>query len=89
MPAHRAEPEHQVIDSSARLLPSTLGLYPAKAKAESAEIHLGDESALINTYVRGRSYAPLGQTLVTFAVVSTRHKEKSVADTEQLEGSSQ
>ena len=35
--------------------------YPAiekRAKAEGGEIHWGDETALVNTDVRGRSYAP-------------------------------
>jgi hypothetical protein len=39
--------------------------YPAieaKAKAQGAEIHCGDETALVNTDVRGRSYAPAGKT---------------------------
>jgi len=44
--------------------------YPAiaeRAKAEDGEIHWGDETALVNTDVRGRSYAPKGQTPVTCA----------------------
>jgi transposase len=44
--------------------------YPAiaeRAKDEDCEIHWGDETALINTDVRGRSYAPKGQTPVTCA----------------------
>jgi transposase len=44
--------------------------YPsiaAKAKAEGGEIHWGDETALVNTHVRGRSYAPKGETPVTLA----------------------
>jgi transposase len=44
--------------------------YPAiaeRAKAEDGEIHWGDETALINTDVRGRSYAPKGLTPVTAA----------------------
>ena len=35
--------------------------YPAiaeRAKAEDAEIHWGDETAVVNTDVRGRSFAP-------------------------------
>ena len=39
--------------------------YPtiaARAKAENAEIHWGDESALVNTDVRGRGFAPKGKT---------------------------
>ena len=45
--------------------------YPAiekQAKAEGGEIHWGDETALVNTDVRGRSYSPRGQTPVTMAV---------------------
>lgn len=51
--------------------------YPAiekRAKAESAEIHWGDETAIVNTDVRGRSFAPKGKTPVTLAVGGTRHK---------------
>jgi hypothetical protein len=43
------------------------GEYPAieqRARAEGAEIHWGDETALVNTYVRGRSFAPAGKTPV-------------------------
>jgi transposase len=39
--------------------------YPGietRARAEGAEIHWGDETALVNTDVRGRSYAPAGKT---------------------------
>ena len=51
--------------------------YPAierRAKAEGGEIHWGDETALVNTDVRGRSYAPRGKTPVTMAVGGTREK---------------
>lgn len=44
--------------------------YPAiaqRAKEEGAEIHWGDETALVNTDVRGRGYAPKGQTPVAYA----------------------
>lgn len=44
--------------------------YPAiekRAKAEGGEIHWGDETALVNTDVRGRSYAPKGHTPIAFA----------------------
>jgi hypothetical protein len=37
--------------------------YPviaARARAEDAEVHWGDETALVNTDVRGRSDAPIG-----------------------------
>jgi transposase len=50
--------------------------YPAiaeRAKAEGGEIHWGDETALVNTHVRGRSYAPKGKTPVTYAP-GTRQK---------------
>lgn len=56
--------------------------YPAieaQAKAEGGEIHWGDETALVNTDVRGRSYAPAGKTPVTFAVGGTRHKLSMIA----------
>ncbi len=54
--------------------------YPAmEAKAEGAEISWGDETALVNTDVRGRSYAPAGKTPVTFAVGGTRHKLSMIA----------
>lgn len=45
-----------------------------RAKAEAGEIHWGDETALVNTDVRGRSYAPRGKTPVTLAVGDTRQK---------------
>jgi transposase len=45
-----------------------------QARAEGGEIHWGDETALVNTDVRGRSYAPRGQTPVTMAVGGTREK---------------
>lgn len=50
-----------------------------RAKAEGAEIHWGDETALVNTDVRGRSYAPAGKTPVTFAVGGTRQKLSMIA----------
>ncbi len=46
----------------------------ACARAEGGEIHWGDETALVNTDVRGRSYAPRGKTPVTMAVGGTREK---------------
>lgn len=51
--------------------------YPAiaqRAKIEGAEIHWGDETAVVNTDVRGRGYQPKGQTPVAYAVGGTRHK---------------
>ena len=50
-----------------------------RAKAEGAEIHWGDETALVNTDVRGRSFAPRGQTPVTMAVGGTRQKLSMIA----------
>lgn len=56
--------------------------YPViekRAKAEGAEIHWGDETALVNTDVRGRSYAPAGKTPVAYAVGGTRQKLSMIA----------
>jgi len=56
--------------------------YPkiqARAKAEGGEIHWGDETALVNTDVRGRSYAPAGKTPVTYTVGGARHKPSMIA----------
>ncbi len=56
--------------------------YPAieaQAKAEDGEIHWGDETALVNTDVRGRSYAPIGKTPVAYAVGGTRQKLSMIA----------
>jgi len=51
--------------------------YPSiaeRAKAENAEIHWGDETAVVNTDVRGRGYQPKGKTPVAYAVGGHRHK---------------
>jgi transposase len=56
--------------------------YPViaeRAKAEGGEIHWGDETALVNTDVRGRSYAPAGQMPVAYAVGGTRQKLSMLA----------
>jgi transposase len=50
-----------------------------RARAEGAEIHWGDETALVNTDTRGRSYAPAGKTPVTKVVGGTRHKLSMIA----------
>ena len=50
-----------------------------RAKTEGAEIHWGDETAVVNTDVRGRCYAPAGKTPVTFAVGGTRQKLSMIA----------
>ncbi|MFM7461793.1 MAG: IS630 family transposase [Burkholderiales bacterium] len=50
--------------------------YPAIAKraaSEGAEIHWGDESALSNTDVRGRSFAPKGKTPVALHPAKREH----------------
>ena len=48
-------------------LDETYPAIEAQARTEGGEIHWGDETAVINTDVRGRCYAPKGQTPVTFA----------------------
>ena len=51
--------------------------YPGiamRAKAKNAEIHWGDKTALVNTDVRGRSYAPQGQRPMTYGVGGSRQK---------------
>ena len=56
--------------------------YPAieqRAKSEGAEIHWGFDPAVVNTDVRGRSYAPADKTPVTFAVGGTRQKLSMIA----------
>jgi len=45
-----------------------------RAQEESAEIHWGDETALVNTDVRGRGFAPKGETPVARVVGGTRQK---------------
>jgi transposase len=56
--------------------------YPAieqRAKREGAEIHWGDETALVNTDVRGRCFAPAGKTPVAMTVGGTRQKLSMIA----------
>lgn len=45
-----------------------------RAQAENAEIQWGDETAVVNTDVRGRGYQPKAQTPVAYAVGGTRQK---------------
>ena len=45
-----------------------------RAQEEDAEIHWGDEMAVVNTDVRGRGYAPQGDTPVAYVVGGTRQK---------------
>ena len=58
------------------------GEYPGiveRARHEGAEIHWGDETALVNTDVRGRSFAPAGQTPVAMTIGGTRQKLSMIA----------
>ena len=58
------------------------GEYPGieqRARKEGAEIHWGDETALVNTDVRGRSFAPEGKTPVAMTVGGTREKLSMIA----------
>lgn len=51
--------------------------YPSiakRAKKANAEIHWADETAVMNTDVRGRSYAPCGETPTTCAVWGARQR---------------
>jgi len=50
-----------------------------RAKTEDAEIHWGDETALVNTDVRGRGFAPKGKTPIAFAVGGKREKLSMIA----------
>src|SRR3546814_273380 len=52
----------------------TLFPYTTLVRAEGAGIHWGDETALVNTDVRGRSFAPKGKAPVVMAVGGTRQK---------------
>ena len=48
--------------------------YPVieqRAKSEGAEIHWGDETAVVNTDVRGRSVAPVGKTPEKLSMIAT------------------
>lgn len=56
--------------------------YPAiaqRAKAEGAEIHWGDETGLRSDDVRGRSFAPIGQTPVVR--INSRREGLSIIST--------
>ncbi len=58
------------------------GEYPGieqRARSEGGEIHWGDETALVNTDVRGRSFAPAGKTPVALTVGGTRQKLSMIA----------
>jgi hypothetical protein len=56
-----------------------------RAKQEEAEIHWGDETAVVNTDVRGRGDAPKGETPVAYVVGGTRQK-LSMISTETNQG---
>lgn len=49
------------------------------ARAERAEIHWGDETALVYADARGRSYAPTGRTPMAMAIGGTRQKLSTIA----------
>lgn len=54
------------------------GEYPdieQRARREGAEINWGDETALTNTDVRGRSYAPAGNFLMSRGIPTDRQRE--------------
>ena len=55
-------------------LEETYPLIAERARREDAEIHWGDETGVVNTDVRGRGYAPKGQTPIAMAVGGTREK---------------
>jgi transposase len=58
------------------------GEYPAieqRARSEGAEIHWGDETALVNTDVRGRGFAPSGKTPVALTIGGARQKLSMIA----------
>ncbi len=58
------------------------GEYPAiaeRASREGAEIHWGDETASVNTDVRGRGFAPKGKTPVALIIGATRQKRSMIA----------
>ena len=49
-----------------------------RARTEGGEIHWGDETALVNTDVRGRGFAPKGKTPVAYAP-GTRQRLSMIA----------
>lgn len=57
-----------------RWLQETYPQIAQRAKKEGGEIYWGDETAVVNTDVRGRSYAPVGQTPVAYVIGGTREK---------------
>ncbi len=54
--------------------PTVRSAIEQRARAQRSEIHWSDETALVNTDVRGRSFSPAGKTPVAMAVGGTRHK---------------
>ncbi|RFC38337.1 MAG: hypothetical protein DID90_2727552700 [Candidatus Nitrotoga sp. LAW] len=75
---HPAKPIKKAYEQRPEAVQAWLGKdYPEieqRTKAEGAKIHWGDETMVVHTDVRGRSYAPIGKTPVTFAVGGTRQK---------------
>ena len=63
-------------------------LFMAKqARGEGAEIHWADETAVVNTDVRGRSYSPRGQTPETRAVWGRRESFSMISSVTKTKGS--
>lgn len=60
-------------------LNDTYPVIAERAKSEEGEIHWGDETAVVNTDVRGRSFSPRGKTPVTMAAGGTRQKLSMIA----------
>ena len=58
---------------------SLSALWQNPKSAQQNQIHWGDETASVNTDVRGTSYAPAGKTPVTLAVGGTRQKLSMIA----------
>jgi len=72
------KPIKRAHEQSASAVKARMGqAYPSiatLAKAEGAEIHCGDEKAVVNTNVHGCGYAPKSQTPVAMPVGGTHEK---------------
>jgi transposase len=70
----------QRLEAMQKWLDEEYSALAQRARAEGGEIHWGDETALVNTDVRGRGYAPAGKTPVASSRVgSTRQKLSMIA----------
>jgi hypothetical protein len=80
---HPAKPIKRAYEQNPEAVQAWLeGEYPGieqRARQEGTEIHWGDETALVNTDVRGRSFAPAGKTPVAMTVGDTREKLSMIA----------